>query len=479
MTSERVARDAGLAVAARIVAMACTSVTTFVVAASLSKGAYGAYAIVFGIQVVLVMALDLGLTSSVARYVAQGAATTALVVRVAFVRLGVIVAAALVVLVVAATPWITGSDSRVAALLPALAALVVAQSLVAFHFGALPSLRRIRLLLLVTVAQPALELAFVFVARARNAGVEGIVLATAGAGFIVSAVAWALLLAPGRAAAGDVPDAEPGHAATLAMVAAYGRRIFVVSLLLAIFGQVDQFVIGLFHPLEQVAPYALVLKVQALLAAPAVVIAGIVAPRIAGAGAHAQAMYRQWIAFLGIVTLGAVLVLVVLGRELFGAIDHEYRATWTILPAMGVFLLLSALAPLPTITLNQTGHAGQRLRIAAIAVGVNVVLDLALVPWMGAWGAVISTTLAFGYYFLRHHLLLERELGAIADSPAPLMRPLLLRGAVMAVFVAALAALVRWTLDSAIDDPSDVLVLLAAGAAAAIVHIAWSLRIIR
>lgn len=471
-----VGRSVSAAIVARLAAMAASSVTAIIVAATLSKTEYGAYAIVFGIQVVLVMALDLGLTSALARYVAQGRATTRLVVLVAAARLAIIGVAAAVILLLPRVPWLDG-DSLVVALLPALALLVVAQSLVAFHFGALPSLRRIRLLVLVTILQPFVELVLVLVARSRGAGAEEMVLATAVAGIGVSALAWVLLLAPGRAAARDVPDA--GEHATLAMVAHYGRRIFLVSLLIAVFGQVDQFVIGAFHPLAEVAPYALALKVQALLAAPAITIAGIVAPRIAGAGAGAQALYRRWLGFLAVLTSGAVLVVGVLAPELFGAIDAQYRDDWPLLVGMSLFLLLSALAPLPSITLNQTGHAGQRLRIAAVTVAINVVLDLALVPWLGAWGAVVSTTVAFGWYFLRHDLLLERELAARAEPPAPSLRGVLARGAVAALAVAGLAWLVRAGLHAALDGPSDALVVLAAGGAAAIAHVAYSVRLVR
>lgn len=471
-----VGRSVSAALVARVAAMAASSVTAIIVAATLSKTEYGAYAIVFGIQVVLVMALDLGLTSALARYVAQGRATTRLVVAVAAARLAIIGVVAVALLLLPALPWLD-EDSLVVALLPALALLVLGQSLVSFHFGALPSLRRIRLLVFVTVLQPFVELVLVLVARSRGAGAEEMVLATAIAGIAVSALAWVLLLAPRRAAARDVPVAA--EHATLGMVAHYGRRIFLVSLLIAVFGQVDQFVIGAFHPLAEVAPYALALKVQALIAAPAITMAGIVAPRIAGAGAGAQALYRRWLGFLAVLTFGAVLVVSVLAPELFGAIDAQYRGDWPLLVGMAPFLLLSALAPLPSITLNQTGHAGRRLRIAAVTVAINVALDLALVPPLGAWGAVVSTTVAFGYYFLRHDLLVERELAAQAVPSAPSMRRLLAAGAVAAISVAALAWLVRAGLHLAVDAPSDALVVLAAGGTAAIAHVAYSVRLLR
>ena len=474
--SRGLARDAALGIAGRIVAMVCSSVTALLVAASLTKGDYGAYAIVFGIQVVLVMALDLGLTSALARYVAQGRATSRLVVRVAALRFAVIGAAAVVILL--AFEAGAGDRSRIGDLLPSLAGLVVAQSLVAFFFGSLPSMRRIRLLLFVTVAQPLLELALVLVARANGGGAEEMVLATTVAGVVVSAIAWLLLLAPGRAVSPDVPIARDEPRATVAMVARYGREIFVVSLLIAVVGQVDQFVIGFFHPLAQVAPYALAIKVQALLAAPGITIAGIVAPRIAGAGGAAQAMYRQWLAFLAVFTFGAALVVGVLGAQLFGVIGERYvedaHLLWWMLP----FFVLGAVAPLPSIVLNQVGHAASRLRIAAITLLVNALLDVTLVPFLGAGGAVIGTTAAFAYYFLAHDVLVERALGDQASGPAPTIRRVLAQGALAAAIAAGVAAAIRAGLERASVD-SDVAILLLAGGAAALLHTAWSLRIIR
>lgn len=469
------ARDVGLSIGARMFAMACSSVTALLVANALSRAEYGAYAIVVGINVILVMALDLGMTSSLARYVAQGRGSTRLVVAVALTRLTIIGAAALLVL--AARPF-AGDDGPIGELLPMLALLVVAQSLIAFHFGALPSLRRIRLLVLVTVLQPVAELTLVLWARARGGGPEEMLLATALSALGVSVLAWVVLLAPGRAASRDVPDLGERERATMSMVYRYGLSIFLVSLLIAVFGQVDQFVIGAFHPLEEVAPYALVLKLQALVGAIAIAVAGIVAPRIAGAGIDALRLYRDWLGFLLVLGMGEIAVLAVLSGEALGTIGSQYRGDSHLLVGMGLFLLLTTVAPLPTIALNQTGHAGDRLRIAGITLAINLALDLALVPWLGAWGAVIATSIAYAYYFVRHHRLLQRTLREDALQPPPRMDHLVVKGALVALLAAAIAAFVRHALGLA-GYERDVLVLLVAGAAGAIPVLVVASRLVR
>ena len=41
-------------------------------------------------------------------------------------------------------------------------------------------------------------------------------------------------------------------------------------------------------------------------------------------------------------------------------------------------------------------------------------LDVALVPALAGYGAAIGTTVAYAYYFVRHHLLLEEALRVAA-----------------------------------------------------------------
>ena len=486
MSSDRgVGRDAALSLLARVVAMGCSSVTALLVANALSKQQYGGYAIVFGVCVIAVMALDLGFTSALARYVAQGRGTTRLVIRTALARLGIIAVAAVLV----ALAWLVPGEpfGELHPLLPYLALLVITQSTISFFFGILPSLRRIRLLLLLTVAQPVGELALVLWVRAGDPTASGMLLATIVSGAVVSSIGWVLLLLPGRAARSDVPDGDTAadaeldrRAASLQMVAVYGRSIFLVSLLIAVFGQIDQFVIGIFHPLADVAPYALVIKLQALVTAPAVTIAGIVAPRIAGAGAGGLRLYAQWLAFLTTLNVGGVVVLCVLAPETFAAIGGQYAGSWPMLMAMGGFLVMSSIAPLPSIALNQLGRADARMRIAAITVAINLVLGLALVPFLAGYGAAIATTIAYAYYFVRHHRIVVDVLDTEeAAEVRRRTRRVLAIGLAVAVSMGVLAALLRGGLELAMSEPSPLIVLGVAAGVTALLHSTWSVRMLR
>lgn len=464
--------DAAASVGARGIAMLASSITALLVAATLAQSEYGAYALAVGIAGVLGAALDLGLTSSLARYVAQRRATGRLVAQVVGLRSLLLLVGALGLVAFAGG---SGSEARLVELLPFAALVLVLQGATAFLYGTLPAMRRIRLLLVVTVLQPLVELAGVLVARARGGDAPEMLLAAAAGGAAASLVGYGWLLLGQRLRAGTAK--EP---ASLGDVARYGRHLFAVLLLVMVFGQLDQFVIAAFHGTAAVAPYALAIKLQALLVAPAVAATAIVAPRIAGAEAAAAAMYRQWLGFLAVLHLGAVLVFAVLARDLFAAINPLYEDDAGVLLALLPFMLLTSLATLPSVTLNQVGYAASRVRIAGVTLAVNLALDLLLVPPLGAYGAAISTTVAFALYLAAHHRLVERALRAQTVVPPPPLRPVLVRGAIAAGFAGLLAALLRPLAAALADGRAEpIVIVVIAGGVPALVHAVLSTRVVR
>ncbi|MBC7460372.1 MAG: polysaccharide biosynthesis protein, partial [Thermoleophilia bacterium] len=263
-------------------------------------------------------------------------------------------------------------------------------------------------------------------------------------------------------------------------VLTYGGQLFLVLLLMMVFGQLDQFVIKGFHGDAAVAPYALVIKLQAMLIAPAITITSIVAPRIAGAGAAGAAAYRQWLAFFVIVQLGLCGMVGVVAPDLFAAINPDYRNDWGILLAMLPFLLLSGLATLPSVTMNQLGRARARQRIAIIAVLLNVVLDFSLVPSLNAYGAAIGTTVAYAWYVFAHHRLVERALLEQAVVRPPSLTPVLVRGLGLGAAAVVVGLALRPFAETLADGRAgSLLVILIAGVVPGLVYLALVVRLLR
>ncbi len=123
-----------------------------------------------------------------------------------------------------------------------------------------------------------------------------------------------------------------------------------------------------------------------------------------------------------------------LSPEIFRLIGPAYRGDWPIFTALLGYALLLGVAPLISLACNFLGGARGRLPIAALCIGVNLGLDLVLIPSYGAYGAAVSTTVAFLLYVLGHLRLANRILG-----PAPRRR---FNASISRATVAAIVAMV-------------------------------------
>lgn len=389
-------------VAARIVAVVLSAATAFIIAAHLSPRQYGAYALAAGVAGLLVIGTDLGISSASSRYVAQGRMSSSLFVRLFGVRYALAAIAAILVVLVS----IVAGDhlGSVQAVLPAAAVLMLAQSLMAFLNGTLPAQRRVRLLVFITVFSSIAELVFVvLVASGSPTGTSMLLASAAGTGLT------GLLGIAGLAQ--RLPVASPDtNVPQLRTAVRYGVTVFGITVTMAVFGQVDQFVIGAFHGAAAVAPYALAVKCMAMFVGPSTAIAGIVAPRLAKGAEHDRAVFDTWLVAMTVIFLGPAVLVATLSDELFGAINPAYVKDGMLLTALAPFLLAMSVAALPTMALTMLGQASRRARIAGATLTCNVVLDLALVPRLGAWGAVIGTSVSFGWYFVAHLRLIRRQL---------------------------------------------------------------------
>jgi colanic acid biosynthesis glycosyl transferase WcaI len=431
--------------AARMVAAALTAATALLVASSLGKSAYGTFASVTAIAGALVVGADLGLTSSVARFIAQRRADRGLVVRVIMVRAALAAGAAGLLA-------IYGLAAHAGTLIYLGGALVVANSFTALLGGLLPVLRSLRTLMLLTVAQPLLELAGVATVLALALGAEAVMGVLVAAAAVTAAVGVPIVVRRSPSSADVV---------SLRRVARYGAALAVVWVSMALFGVVDLLAIGYFHGSAAVAPYALALKLIAVIQLPGLAIAIAVAPRLADGGVASLRLFEGWLGALVAAYAGLVTIAGVLAPQAFAAIGARYRGDSSVFLALVPYALLAGIAPLASMGANFLGGARRRVRLALVTLAVNVALDLLLVPPLGAYGAAVATTVAFGWY-VGGHLQLTY---ALLDGRPGLARALARVPRVCAAVVLAgvAARLVAASLD---DRPWLALAVAGAGALA-------------
>jgi len=441
---------------ARVAGAALTATTTVLIAVSLSKSAYGTFAAVTAVAGALVVAADLGLTSSLARFIARGTVDRALLVRVVLMRAALAAGAGGLLALYGAgvqAGWIGESHaSEVPELLYVAGALVVANSFTALISGLLPVFRSIRALMALTILQPLLELVGVAIVLALALEASAVMAAMVIAAALTGAVGIPIVVR--RASAAE-------HPSSLISVARYGSALAVVWVSMALFGVVDLLAIGYFHDSEAVAPFALVLKLIAVIQLPGVAIAAIVAPRLADRGSRSLHLFERWLGTLVAAYAGLVVIAAVLAPQGFAAIGSEYDGDSPLLLALAPYALLAGIAPLVSMAANFLGGARRRLRLALATLAVNIVLDVLLVPSLGAYGAALATTVAFAWY-VGGHLRLTYELLEGRPRPRAVLPRLPRLGAAL-----VLSALVAWLAAAPLDQRPWLALAIAAPAALA------------
>jgi O-antigen/teichoic acid export membrane protein len=442
--------------AARIAGAALTATTVILIAGSLSKSAYGTFAVVIAVAGALVVVADLGLTSSLARYVARGTVDRALLIRVIVLRAALATGAGALLALYGAgveAGWTGGSyASEVPTLLYLGGALVLANSFTALVSGLLPVFRSIRALMLLTVLRPVLELVGVATVLALSLEASGVMAAMVVAAALTAAVAVPTVVR-------RAPTAE--DVSSLTSVARYGSALAVVWVSMALFGVVDLLAIGYFHDSETVAPYALALKLIGVIQLPGLAIATIVAPRLASGGSRPLHLFESWLGTLLAAYAGLVVIAAVLAPQVFAAIGSEYDGDSPLLLALAPYALLAGIAPLVSMAANYLGGARRRLRLAIGTLVLNIVLDVMLVPSLGAYGAVLATTVAFAWYVGGHLRLTYELLEGRPRLHAVVPR---LPGLIAAL---VLSAAVAWLAAAPLDDRPWIALAIAGPAALA------------
>ena len=415
--SRSIATHAAGLVAARVTAAAMSAATVFLVVRVLPKSTYGDYGIIVGIVGMVVVLSDLGLTTALARYIAQGAVPRHVLVRVLLARACVALVAAAgfagVGLAMARGMDIGPMGSNISpGMLYAAAGLCLAQSMFSIVSGLLPTLRRIGALMALTISQTALEFAAVVAVASLSLGASAIVVASTVAAAIGALVGVTVVVR-------STPRLNATAAASVRTIATYSRPMFLVALCFAAFGLVDQLFIWVLHGSEAAAAYIANWKLITLLHLPGLAVATVIAPRLAGGGPERRAMYLRWLGVMALGYVGVIAVCATLATPIVTlALGEAYASNAGVFAALGVYALLLGIAPHVTMAANFLGGARKRVRLSVVTIALNVVLDLLLVPTYGAYGAAVATSIAFSWYVGAHVVLSYRLLGGELTASA-------------------------------------------------------------
>ena len=464
-----IARNSLFALAAQLTSAAFTAVLTLFLVRALDPTGYGTFALALALGTLLVLPSDLGISMSASRFIAErrGDLEGVAGVLADALRLKLLAAGTLSVgLVAAAGPLASGyGNDDLAWPIRGVAIAVFGQSLMLLFGGAFVAQGRTAANLRIALMESAVETGASIGLVLLGAGAAGAAFGRA-IGYAVGAVIGLALLL--RFLGLSLSALRRTRAGLGRRIVRYAGPLFVIEAAFALFVQVDAIIIGVFLTTTAVGLFQAPMQLMTFLHYPGLALALGVAPRLVRHERQEPRVGAFLTALRALVLFQAALVppLVVWADPIVELVlGSDYAESADVLRALTPYVFLLGLAPLVSLAANYMGVAGRRVPIALAALGVNVAIDVVLVPEIGIVAGAIGTGVAFGIYVPAHLWICRDVLGVS-------LRPLLLTLVRASVAAAAMAgvlltfgtadlALAEWVVGSAAAGLAYLAVLLA------------------
>jgi O-antigen/teichoic acid export membrane protein len=415
-----VVSNTALAFATQVVTASLTGLLTLYLTRKLGPRSFGEFSLAVGVVSVLLVVADGGIAASSGRFLAEQRRDRERVVMILGIALTLKLVVALVVSV--ATFALAGplasayGDPGLAWPFRAIAIVLFSETIMVQYSTALVSVERISANLGAYTAESIAETVASVLLVALGGGAGGAAFGRA-IGYTVGALTAMVLSARifGRRALRPVkPDRE-----VVRPILRYAGVMFVVSGAWTLFSQVDVLLIGAFVGNAQVGLFSAPLRLSNLLHYPGLAVQNSVAPRLARGPGHEPDVESFQIALRYLVVLQALILapaLVWATPIIHLLLGSHYAKSAGILRALAPFVFLQGLGPLISVAVNYLGESRLRVRITIAAFLVDLLLDVILIPRIGALGGAIATSVAYSMY-VPAHLLICRKLLRISLRP--------------------------------------------------------------
>ena len=410
-----IARNTVLAFAAQLATGTFTAVLTLYLLRALGPSEYGVFALAVSIGAMAGLLADFGIEHSAARFLAERRGDKAVVAELLRTALRLKVATtALVtgVLLAAAGPIAAAFDEPdLTWPLRVMALSVLGESIFMLYVTAFIGLARIGVNLRLILFESSVETGASIALVALGAGAVGAASGRA-TGYLlgtVAAVAVAAILY-GRGAVRPLAR-DGGHTREIAR---YAAPLLVTTSIYTVFSRIDILLIGALLGATAVGVFSAPLLLSVPLRYVGQAVANSVAPRQTRGGTEPGSVdaFRTSLRWLVVYQAVIVAPLVVWAGPivdlLFGG---EYDESADVLRVLAVYIFLAGPSPLISTTVNYLGQAARRIPIVLLALGVNVAVDLVLIPRIGVVGAAVGSSAAYAIYVPAHLRICRRELG--------------------------------------------------------------------
>lgn len=194
--------------------------------------------------------------------------------------------------------------------------------------------------------------------------------------------------------------------------------LFLIASMQLLIVRMDIILLGALAGREQAGVYAAASRVADLVVFALAAANAIVAPMISGFHARDDMAGLQYVMTLlakGVLVFTAPLVLLVgiFGHAILGIFGEGYQIGYIPLLILVCGQMVNALSGPVDFLMYMTGHQQQSLRILTLASGLNLALNLLLIPLYGLVGAAIATAATTMFWnflmrrFVRSHLGVE------------------------------------------------------------------------
>ncbi|HXC24143.1 MAG TPA: oligosaccharide flippase family protein [Solirubrobacteraceae bacterium] len=467
------ARNAGLALTSQLVSAGFTAILTIVLARRLGPGGYGVFAIAVGLGAVLVLPADAGLSSSVARFVAERVDDRSAVGSLLADALRL--KAAIAVIVCAVLFGLAGpiagayGISSLAWPIRAIAIAVFGQTIFMLYAGAFVALGRMNSQLRMMVSESAVEFAVSMALVLLGAGATGAAFGRA-AGYLFGALVGVALTTKlvGRHA---LPSRLIRGHGFRRQIAGYARVLVIVDSAFTLFEQMDVLLIGAYLGATAAGLFQAPLRLATFLHYGGVAGGSAVAPRLARAqnSAPDSVAFLQALRWLLLIQAALIAPVLVWASPLLHlGLGGGYGESADVLRALTPYIFLSGIAPLVSLGVNYLGEAPARIPIAVAAIGANLAIDVILIPRIGIIAGAIGSDVGYAIYVPAHLWVCRRSLEVkLQPLTAVLARALLAAGAMCGVLAlagtSATLALWQWALGAILGPLAFLAVLLLSG----------------
>lgn len=196
--------------------------------------------------------------------------------------------------------------------------------------------------------------------------------------------------------------------------------LFLIAGLQLLIVRLDIMLLGVLSGHEQAGHYAAASRIGDLVVFALASANVIVGPLIAGLYARNDIVGMQhMLATLSkgvmLLTVPLVLVIVLFGRSILGFFGEDYLSAYVPLLILVCGQLANALSGPVDFVMAMTGQQVKMLQILVLAAGLNLALNLALIPQFGLIGAASATAITTAFWNLYMRYIVRQRLGVDAS----------------------------------------------------------------